>query len=620
MSKSGFERLSTLSELNRDPNWVNQDVYRLMYREDLYVAAYERIKSKPGNMTPGVDGSTLDGFSLRTIEGIIKAMRDESFQFSAGRRVRIPKKDGKTRPLTVAPPREKVVQEVMRMVLEAIYDGAENPTFLDCSHGFRANRGPHTALKEIRGWKATSWFVEGDIKGCFDNIDHEVLITLLRKRIRDERFLNLVWKALKAGYMEFKKLNTAGSLGTPQGSIVSPILANVYLHELDLFAMRLVKEFEKGSVRKINPEYKRLQSKKLYWKQKGNNAEEVAELARMMRKIPAMDTNDPNFCRVNYIRYADDWIVGVSGPRDVALKIREKVGVFLKENLKLDLSIEKTHIRHARTEDAFFLGTNLRNQSVETQKVSLATRNGQTYRQRSTGMLMTMKAPVARIVESLKVEGFCNHEGEPIAKLGWINYDPHDILMRFNAVFTGIVNYWSFADNYGALSRIEYIILHSCAKTLAAKYRMGSRRKVFAKYGRDLRIVTEADGKLPRVSSFRRVTSWRRDPIRFLIGEVADPSPTKYWSKYTRSRLFLNCLICQSSEGVEMHHLRHVRKMGETLRGFAKQMALINRKQIPVCNPCHVRIHNGEYDGVNLKLLAETTGNVVNSVASRGVA
>lgn len=156
MSKLGIERLEVLSDLNAVSGWVNRDIYRLMYKEDLYIAAYERIKSKPGNMTAGVDGSTLDGFSLETIRRIILSMKDESYQFSAGKRIYIPKKNGKMRPLTIAPPKEKVVQEVMRMILEAIYDSDKGSTFMDCSHGFRSGRGPHTALKEIRRWKGVS--------------------------------------------------------------------------------------------------------------------------------------------------------------------------------------------------------------------------------------------------------------------------------------------------------------------------------------------------------------------------------------------------------------------------------------------------------------------------------
>lgn len=606
MSSKGLQRLAALAKLNGDPAWINRDVYRLMYKDDLYISAYERIKSKPGNMTPGVDGSTLDGFSLREIEKIITAMRDESFQFSPGRRTYIPKRNGKTRPLTIAPPREKVVQEVMRMILEAIYDSHHGATFLDCSHGFRSGRGTHTALKEIRSWKNVSWFIEGDIKGCFDNIDHGTLILFLRRRIQDERFLNLIWKALKAGYMEFQEPRQRTLAGTPQGSIVSPILANIYLHELDLFARQLCEEQNKGSKRRINPEYKRLAARKAYYKRKGDSVK-VAELARVMRSIPSSDLHDPDFARVYYVRYADDWIVGITGSKTLASEMRDSFKAFLAETLKLDLSIEKSHIRHARTEPAFFLGTYLGTQGTKEQKVSLVKQAGHTFRRRGTGWNMVMKAPVAKIISSLADERFCDQAGTPRAKNAWLNYDPHDILLRYNATLRGILNYYSFADNYSALSRVEYILLQSAAKLFASKFRLGSRRKVFARYGPNLRISTEDFGKL-RTSEFLRVKSWRRSPGRFMDGDDQDPPLVQYWTKYTRSRLFLSCLICDGQEGVEMHHIRHVRKAGTKLHGFSKQMSLINRKQIPVCHQCHTRVHRGEYDGISLPELARARG------------
>ncbi|MEU9430813.1 reverse transcriptase/maturase family protein [Streptomyces sp. NPDC048342] len=222
MTEIDLGRLVTIGRLNADPSWVNRDLYRLMYRPEMYMAAYERIKSKPGNMTKGSDGSTLDGFSERTIQRLIRSMKDESFQFTPARRVFIPKANGKLRPLGIATPVEKVVQEVIRMVLEAIYESPGNETFEDTSHGFRKGRGPHTALKEVKNiWSGTRWFIEGDIKSFFDNIDHDVLISLLRRRISDERFLNLIRKALRAGVLTDLRYE-ANLAGTPQGSVASP--------------------------------------------------------------------------------------------------------------------------------------------------------------------------------------------------------------------------------------------------------------------------------------------------------------------------------------------------------------------------------------------------------------
>ena len=169
MENQALVRLEALRKRNADRGWVNFDLYRLLYRPELYEVAYERIKSKPGNMTPGTDGTTLDGFSRTVIADLIERLRDESFQFRPARRTHIPKANGKTRPLGIPSPRDKVVQEVLRMILEGIYDSPHGAYFLDTSHGFRPNRSCHTALREFSTkWTGVTWIIEGDIKSCFD--------------------------------------------------------------------------------------------------------------------------------------------------------------------------------------------------------------------------------------------------------------------------------------------------------------------------------------------------------------------------------------------------------------------------------------------------------------------
>lgn len=213
----------------------------------MYILAYERIKSAPGNMTPGSDGTTIDGISMNMIHTIIQEMRTERFQFRPVRTVYIPKANGKKRKLGIPSTRDKIVQEVIRLILECIYDSPNGPYFHETSHGFRPDRSCHTALREIRGkWPAINWFLEGDIQACFDAIDHGVLVRLLRKKIRDERFLNLIWKLLRAGYLDLQEARHDSLAGTPQGGLASPILANVYLHELDEKAEEIRVRWERG--------------------------------------------------------------------------------------------------------------------------------------------------------------------------------------------------------------------------------------------------------------------------------------------------------------------------------------------------------------------------------------
>src|SRR5947207_560413 len=350
-NENGLQRLEVIRKLNgENREWGNSELYRLMYKQDLYILACERIKSHPGNMTPGTDDETLDGFSLAMIDELIQEMRTERYHCKPVRTAYIPKSNGKMRKLGIPCARDKIVQEVVRLILEAIYDSPYGAYFRDCSHGFRRSRSCHSALKEIQGkWSGTTWFLEGDIKACFDDINHEILVSVMRKKIKDERFLNLIWKFLNAGYQDLDESRKDSLAGTPQGGIVSPILANIYLHEFDEYVEQLQKELEKGELRRPNPEYRQLQRRRHYLAKIGKiDTEEYRELGVQMRKLPSLDPKDPNFVRVHYVRYADDWVVGVTGPKRLAEEIREKVRQFLKAKLDLTLSEEKTVITNAR--------------------------------------------------------------------------------------------------------------------------------------------------------------------------------------------------------------------------------------------------------------------------------
>lgn len=609
MQNKSFTRIEAIRKANADPTYVNDRIYRLMFKEDLYIAAYEKIKSKPGNMTAGADGTTLDEFSIRTIRNIIDKMEDESFSFRGARRVLIPKANGKTRALSVAPPTDKVVQEVMRMILEAIFE----PTFSDNSHGFRSGRSCHTALKQIRkNWSGITWIIEGDIKGCFDNIDHEKLIGELAKRIKDERFINLVRKALNAGYFEDGAFFT-GELGTPQGSIISPILANIFLHQLDRKVEAIIEEHETGKEDKkaINPAYRKVQKRRVYLqktlekKQGADREAAIAEIKALKKQLLHMPPDliaSNGFIRVKYVRYADDWVVGVNGPKDLAEKIRAEIGEFLSI-ASLELSMEKTHIRHAKTETASFLGTNLRVGSASP-KIMKISRNGSTFTKRVAGWTPLMYAPIGEIIKRLHTKGFCDREGKPTAINKWIYLDDTQIVEQVGAVWRGISNYYSFVDGFAKLSRIQYILQHAAAKTLAAKHR-SSRSKVFSKHGANLRFrVRNGAGEVIRTVTFPLVVSWKSSPDRFKTNEVDTNFLERNLRLRTRSKLGSPCVICESGDRVAMHHVKHIRKLGKEVKGFNRVMASLNRKQIPVCHECHHKIHRGKYDGISLNQFA----------------
>ena len=245
-------RINQDSGKNKEENFTR--LYRYLLRRDLYFVAYKNLYANNGAATKGVNDDTADEFSEEKISKIVASLADESYIPSPVRRTYLKKANGKMRPLGIPTFTDKLVQEVLRMVLQAVYE----PVFLDCSHGFRPNRSCHTALKDVKHeFHGTRWFVEGDIKGCFDNIDHAVLIGFVNEKVKDARLIKLIYKFLKAGYMENWRYNRTYS-GTPQGGIISPLLANIYLHELDKFVMKLKAEFDRPSVRVYTAEYSRI--------------------------------------------------------------------------------------------------------------------------------------------------------------------------------------------------------------------------------------------------------------------------------------------------------------------------------------------------------------------------
>lgn len=533
-----LDRLETLRKLNNRKEWVNQNLYRLMYKRGLYILAYERIKSKPGNMTPGTDGETLDGTSLELINEIIEEMRTEKFQFQPVKTTYIPKANGKLRKLGIPSVRDKLVQEVMQMILEAIYDSPHGAFFKEQSHGFRPGRSCHSALKNIqRNWSATNWLIEGDIEACFDDIDHEILVDLIKRKIKDERFINLVIKLLNAGYLDLNGERKDSLVGTPQGGIISPILANIYLHELDVYVEELRVELEKGEQKARNPEYRAMATRRAKLAREGKTkTAEFRELGKRMRAIPSVDVDDPNFIRVRYVRYADDWMIGLCGSRQLAEEIKERVKTFLKEKLDLTLSEEKTKITNTRTEEAAFLGTLIRvGRTAETQKQTASSNgSGRMFKRRSTGWKVIMKAPMDRLIKKLEERGFCTISGEPMAKGGWQHLDIDQIIELYASTNRGIQNYYRFVDNWRDISRIQYILEYSLAKTLGSKLKI-SVAKVFDRFGDNISVkVKSAKGE--RTVNFYKNMDWKIDRTAFTDSPQIDLVRTAIRMR-TRSKL-----------------------------------------------------------------------------------
>lgn len=365
---------------------------------------------------------------------------------------------------------------------------------------------------------------------------------------------------------------------------------------------------ERGGERKRkNPLHKNLSAQKLRLAKKGaSHTKAFRELTRQIRSIPAVEVNDPNFIRIKYLRYADDWLVGICGPRTLAEQIKEELKTFLKESLKLTLSEEKTGITHARKEQAQFLGVQLCIGREGIQKVATLNKGtGKPIKRRSTGSETVMLAPKNKLMRKLHTKGFCTIEGKPTTKTGWIHLDAEQIVTLYNGINRGIQNYYRFTDNFGQLARIQYILRFSLAKTLAAKYQC-SVCQVFKRFGKIPTIVVKAkDGKPDRHITFFSNSDWTKQRNGFQIGNATVDLLRWSLKMRTRSKLGKPCCICNTPEQVEMHHVRHIRKTGgKKPVGFNTILQALNRKQIPVCTECHQKIHRGQYDGMRLSDLA----------------
>ncbi len=408
-------------------------LYRQMFNRELYLLAYGNIYSNQGAMTPGPSQDTADGMSEAVIDEVIGQMRHERYRFAPARRVYIPKKNGKLRPLGLPSWSDKLVGEVVRLLLEAYYE----PRFSGRSHGFRKGKGCHTALREMQNtWTGATWFVEGDISDCFGSLDHEVLLKILAENIRDQRFLRLISGMLRAGFLEDWQYRETLS-GCPQGGVVSPILSNIYLDKLDKFVeQELIPQYTRGADRASNPAYRRASNLLMRARRHGSRAE-ARRLARLMRTLPSRDPMDPGYRRLRYCRYADDHILGFTGPRAEAEQIKARLAQFLRDDLGLELNAAKTLITHARSQRARFLGYDITVQHSST-KIS----NGR----RSVNGKIALRVPP----EVIRAQCACYRQhGKPWHRPRLQNLDDYQIVRVYAAEYAGVVNYYLLAQASG---------------------------------------------------------------------------------------------------------------------------------------------------------------------------
>ena len=598
--KPTTEILERIRKSSADHNdGVFTRLYRYLLRDDVYKIAYKNLYANQGAATKGTDNDTADGFSQEYIDRIIMELSSGTYEPKPVRRTYREKKNGKLRPLGIPSFKDKIVQDIIRMYLEAIYE----PIFSDRSHGFRPGRSCHTALTQItKGFNGIKWFIEGDIKGCFDNIDHDILLSILTRKIKDSKFINLIRKILKAGYMEEWKYHATYS-GTPQGGILSPILANIYLNELDMKIDEIKKTFDKPAKRSSTHEYsaKKWQIEKVAKAIKTcTNADEKAlliseskKLKKELCRIPAKDQSDK---KIVYVRYADDFLIGVNGTKEECQQIKSLLKEYLTEHLKLELSDEKTKITHS-SDCARYLSYDVR-----------VRRNNQLKKrsdgviQRTLNLSVELLVPLKEKIERFMLDNkivIIDKDGKfkPMHRNALVNNTDLEIVDNYNAQTRGICNYYSMASNFGRLDYFVYLMEYSCLKTLARKHQRSIGQMIDKyRYGKTWAISyeTKSGKRYMPIVRFTDMRAKRKSRYSQDIDKIVNPH---YGFNELDKRISAKkCELCGAENiAFEIHHINKLKNLkGKEM--WEKVMISRKRKTLVVCKKCHYKIHGRTFD------------------------
>lgn len=587
-------------------------LFRIMtHYPDLWMEAYAKIYANKGAMTKGVGDSTLDGMSYERINKLMSLLKDGTYRPQPAKRVYIPKSNGKKRPLGVPTGDDKLVQEVIRILLELIYE----QNFSEDSHGFRPNRSCHTALRQMsQKWKGIKWVIDMDISGFYDNIDHQKMIAVLEKKIDDKKFIDLIRLLLKAGYLENWTFNATHS-GTPQGGICSPILANIYLDELDKFISSKAGEFDKGECRRPNLAHSRLKKNRQARRRKlrlleqfgGNPAEiekletEIKAMDEAMKKLPSLDPNDENYRRLHYLRYADDFVVGVIGSREDAVAISKSVEQFVNNELKLQISSEKSGIRHIG-KGFDFLGyhVSLRvgNQRLKRSKYGQDRFGNNVYAVRRTlHSQLQFQVPKERVWEFCKARGYLK-ENRPTNRPELLNLSDYEIVSVFNSEMRGFANYYALAPKRN-LYIMEWAGLMCLYKTLANKYKTSTKRvRGKLKHGDEHVLFYELKGQKKGLTVFK--VKHRKEASVMTPDTVAGTMVYGSQAEILQRINAGKCEYCgRENNPLEVHHIKRVRDL-EKKRNKSPweiRMCKRRRKTLVLCVECHTQLHSGTLQG-----------------------
>lgn len=597
--------LNNLSKQSLRENYRFNRLYRNFFNSDFYYKAYSNIYANKGSATKGIDDTTADGFGEKEIKRIMDMLSDESYQPKSVRREYIPKKKGGKRPLGIPSFTDRIVQEICRVILEAIYE----PVFENESHGFRPNKSCHTALRSIKmEFRGIDWFIEGDVKSYFDSIDHKVLIDILREKISDEKFLRLIWKFLRSGYIDEWKYHKTYS-GTPQGGIASPILSNIYLDKLDKYILKTLK-IEYNTIepkkRKINREYhsKTYEIRKLklkidelnYGNERNRLLAQFKADKNLLLTIPYYEPANKEYKRIKYIRYADDWLIGICGGKQDCQDIKKKIEVFLRETLHLELSEEKTLITHS-SKQAKFLGYGIRLRKEYTVNRD---KNGVSKRMHNQAVQFLIPKNVIEqfIMNKRMVQDINSDKWNILHRPELLNQSELEIVKTFNAEIRGIYNFYCLAENVSVkMWQLRYVMEYSCLKTLAGKHNT-SLAHIKKQY---------AQGKhwgIPyKTKTGSKIAYFHKEgfTVKRVSQEInLDQVPNTYiYGNRTELEQRLRakqCEICGTTDENMNYAVHHVNKV-KNLKGkkyWEQIMIARKRKTLIVCDICHTKIHAGK--------------------------
>jgi group II intron reverse transcriptase/maturase len=600
--------LKSLEEKVKNSQYRYERLYRNLYNPEFYLLAYKNIASSQGSMTAGTDGMTLDAMSMARINRIIISLKGHSYQPNPAKRVYIPKKNSnKKRPLGIPSTDDKLVQEIVRMILEAIYE----PIFSKRSHGFRPHHSCHTALEEVQTiFSGVKWIVEGDIHACFDSFDHHVLINILRRRIHDEYFISLMWKFLKAGYMEQWQFNKTYS-GTPQGSGMSPILANIYLSQLDRFIEEYKQNFDKGNSkhRVLNRAYSRLQSKYMYESSKFKKLKsqlspaECAKISKQLRKIqmeklatPYYPAIEPDFRRIQYNRYADDFLIGVIGSREDAQQVKADVKRFLQEKLNLVMSEEKTKITHS-SELVRYLGYDL---TVSRDKSFKRNENGALIRVHYGKVQLYL--PKEKWIDKLREYKAFKIKKDENGAEKWkalhrgilMDKSEVEIISKYNVEIRGIYNFYRLAQNVSVLGKFRGIMKSSMLKTFAAKHN-SSIEKIKAGRMKNGLFGVYYTTK----SGVKRCEFYNEKLVKQKIAAPSLTDTLPQYQKYIKPNSLAarlqgrECELCDAkTDTIKMHHVKSLKSLKGSRPSEFLMMEMC-RKSLALCEDCFEKVSTG---------------------------